>query len=160
MYWDALNHLSKSSQVCITRDSWPSLTYDDPSYDFHTQAWYLGAKQHQTTYFTEPYYDDGGADATMVSVVVANRIGDRFIGATGTDISLSRVTNLVGALHFASNGGDSNKSFAFLLPARAIWSAIPTRMPWWAKDAPDSPFPPWPVDASPALPPPAANLSP
>jgi len=119
VYWDAISHLSHASQACIDRNSWPNLTYDDPSYDFHVQDWYTGTKQAyrqgQSLYIAEPYYDQGGENVNMVSFVVPDVRAGKFVGATGSDVPLVKLTEMMSTVHFSTgSGGGPNGSFAFL----------------------------------------------
>jgi methyl-accepting chemotaxis protein len=125
VYWDAVSHLDHGSQVCVTRDSWPKLTFDDPSYDFHTQAWYLGTKQSHRLYVAEPYFDEGGTDLTLASLVVPNMRQGRFIGATGVDLPLHRISSLVNGLRFVTSHGSSAGSFALLFTGQGNLVSYP-----------------------------------
>src|SRR5262249_50314630 len=58
------------SMPWVDRKSWPYTTR--LLYDFHEakQEWYNGPKRTGKLYVTEPYYDEGGSDITMVSVTL------------------------------------------------------------------------------------------
>ena len=80
------------SMPWVDRKSWPKGTV--VSYDYHDpkQDWYNGPKRSGALHITEPYFDEGGSDITMVSVTrpVKDRNG-RFIGVAGADISLQDI---------------------------------------------------------------------
>ena len=80
------------SMPWVDRKSWPKGTV--VTYDYHDpkQEWYSGPKRTGALYITEPYFDDGGSDITMVSITrpVRDRTG-RFIGVAGADISLQDI---------------------------------------------------------------------
>lgn len=116
VYWDSFNHLDqKDAQVGISRDSWPNLMYDDPSYDFHQQAWYTGTKSALALYVAEPYYDLGATNRAMISLVVPNLRNGRFAGVTGVDLTLDRISDVLRDVHFASDSSDNRlASFALL----------------------------------------------
>jgi len=80
------------SMPWVDRKSWPKGTV--VTYDYHDpkQEWYSGPKRSGALYITEPYFDEGGSDITMVSITrpVRDRTG-RFIGVAGADISLKDI---------------------------------------------------------------------
>lgn len=80
------------SMPWVDRKSWPKGTV--VTYDYHDpkQEWYSGPKRTGALYITEPYFDEGGSDITMVSITrpVRDRTG-RFIGVAGADISLQDI---------------------------------------------------------------------
>jgi C4-dicarboxylate-specific signal transduction histidine kinase len=80
------------SMPWVDRKSWPKGTV--VTYDYHDpkQDWYSGPKRTGALYITEPYFDEGGSDITMVSITrpVRDRTG-RFIGVAGADISLQDI---------------------------------------------------------------------
>jgi signal transduction histidine kinase/DNA-binding response OmpR family regulator len=106
------------SMPWVDRRSWPSAAR--LHYDFHDakQEWYNGPKRTGRLYVTEPYYDEGGSDITMVSVTVP--VHDEqggLIGVAGADIALDRLGRMVNHLHLrhAPGGGGSAGDYAFLV---------------------------------------------
>ena len=92
---------------------WPRLpkaaTLD---YDFHDarQDWYAGAKSSGKLHITEPYFDDGGSNITMVSVTrPVNDANGRFFAVAGADISLDDIQkhlkSSVGEMYLVSAAG-------------------------------------------------------
>src|SRR5207244_3917030 len=101
------------------RRSWPREAI--LHYDFHQprQDWYRGAKQSGRLHVTEPYYDSGGSNITMVSVTqpVYDRRG-RFVGVAGTDLSLAGMRDLVRDIHLRGapgSGGGPTGDYAYLV---------------------------------------------
>lgn len=81
-------------------------------YDFHDagQDWYAGAKRSGKLHITEPYFDDGGSNITMVSVTrPVTDAGGRFFAVAGADISLEDIQkhlkSTVGEMYLVSRGG-------------------------------------------------------
>jgi len=62
-------------------------------YDFHEprQDWYAGARRDGKLHVTEPYFDDGGSNITMVSVTRPVDAAGRFLAVAGADISLEDI---------------------------------------------------------------------
>ena len=98
------------SMPWVDRKSWPKGTV--VTYDYHDpkQEWYGGPKRTGALYITEPYFDEGGSDITMVSITrpVRDRTG-RFIGVAGADISLqdidTRLQSSDGDMYLVSKDG-------------------------------------------------------
>src|SRR5262249_45396459 len=102
----------------VDRKSWPDTTR--LLYDFHEakQEWYNGPKRTGKLYVTEPYYDEGGSDITMVSVTlpVYDARGG-LIGVTGADIALDRLGPMVSLLHLRHEAGGQTAAsdYAYLV---------------------------------------------
>ncbi len=106
------------SMPWVDRRSWPSAAR--LHYDFHDakQEWYNGPKRTGRLYVTEPYYDEGGSDITMVSVTVP--VHDEqggLIGVAGADIALDRLGAMVKQLHLRHAPGSRAPAgdYAFLV---------------------------------------------
>ena len=84
----------------VDRKSWPRATIVE--YDYHDpkQEWYNGPKQTGKPYITEPYFDDGGSNITMVSVT--RPIRDEGDGSSASRAPTSRCRT--SASGFASPG--------------------------------------------------------
>lgn len=79
----------------------------------------MGPKQTHRLYTTEPYFDAGSTNQDEVSFVVPNMRAGHFIGATGIDVTLTRLGSLINGMRFDSGSGSGgNGSFAFLATAR------------------------------------------
>jgi methyl-accepting chemotaxis protein len=94
----------------VDRRSWPRATVVE--YDYHDpkHEWYNGPKRTGKTYITEPYFDDGGSNITMVSVTRPIRdAGGRFIGVAGADLSLQNISRRArvsrGEMYLVSRAG-------------------------------------------------------
>ena len=94
----------------VDRKGWPKATI--VGYDYHDpkQEWYNGPKRTGHPYVTEPYFDDGGSNITMVSVTRPIRdAGGRFIGVAGADLSLQDISRRVrpsrGEIYLVSRAG-------------------------------------------------------
>lgn len=66
--FDAMSWRDPRAMPWVDRRSWPRAAIID--YDFHEprQDWYAGARRDGKLHVTEPYFDDGGSNITMVSV--------------------------------------------------------------------------------------------
>jgi hypothetical protein len=108
--FDAMSWKDPHAMPWVDRRSWPSTAL--LGYDFHDpkQDWYAGAKLSGKLHITEPYFDDGGSNITMVSVTrPVNDRGGRFFAVAGADISLEdiqkRMKSSVGELYLVSAAG-------------------------------------------------------
>ncbi len=89
----------KDSMPWVDRKGWPQAT--NPRYDFHDpqQDWYNGPKRTGKLYITEPYFDKGGSDITMISVTVPIfDTGGGLIGVAGSDMSLEQIRSIVNSI--------------------------------------------------------------
>ena len=103
----------------MDRAHWPEMTqvqydYHDPKYE-----WYAGAKQTGRMYVTEPYFDEGGSNVTMVSVTVPVKTPDeKFIGVAGADMSLDLIREIVAGIEsefeFVDHSVGRDAEYAFL----------------------------------------------
>lgn len=84
--------------------------YEEPSYNYHNQAWYKQAvNTTQTTVWSEPFYDDA-TKVTMTTLAVPfYDQSKKFIGAGAIDIDLTFLQNII------SNIKVGEKGRAFLL---------------------------------------------
>ncbi|HWA87902.1 MAG TPA: response regulator [Opitutus sp.] len=97
--FDAKHWYDPQSMVWIDRTSWPVLRR--PDYDFHDakQDWYNGPKRTRRFYVTEPYFDEGGSNITMVSLTMPVVGSGEFIGVSGVDVPLPEIGQLVNSIH-------------------------------------------------------------
>jgi hypothetical protein len=90
-------------------------------YDYHDAKWewYNAPKQTRRFNVTEPYYDDGGSNITMVSLNAPILAGDgAYIGTSGADLSLDRIAAIVRAIRLrpVEGAADSPSSeYAYLV---------------------------------------------
>ncbi|HOB98837.1 MAG TPA: PAS domain S-box protein [Verrucomicrobiota bacterium] len=106
--------------VAMHRKGWPDLT--PVTYDYHDpkQEWYHGPKVSGTLHVTEPYFDEGAGNISMVSVTVpVFDAATNFLGVAGADLSLDRIREIVRAIRLrASTDTDkpgSSDACAFLV---------------------------------------------
>lgn len=90
----AYEHRYPPDPLCsptVTRDSYPKLSPSDADYDHHDahQEWYHKPKNTGKLSITEPYYDEGSVNASMVSITypMYDKQG-KFFGVAGLDITL------------------------------------------------------------------------
>ncbi|BDI33207.1 methyl-accepting chemotaxis protein [Capsulimonas corticalis] len=101
------------------------------NYDFNDpkQYWYVTPKKTGKIFVTEPFYDDGGTNLSLVSVCVP--ISDshgKFVGVAGVDQKLDKLREIVSGLHL--NGGDGAKpqgDYAFLVSRDGMVIAHPNQ---------------------------------
>jgi methyl-accepting chemotaxis protein len=94
--YDAAKSTDKYSMPWVDRKSYPKMA--KLSYDFHDadQEWYAGAKRTKQLTITEPYFDAGGSDISMVSVTMpVTKEDGKFIGVAGVDLSLTEIQKIV-----------------------------------------------------------------
>jgi len=109
----------EDSMPWVDRKSWPNTTR--VKYDYHEakQEWYNGAKSSRGFYVTEPYYDEGGSEITMVSLTVPIfDAASNFVGVAGADLALDRIRGMVRAARFSrpvESGRASTNEFAYLV---------------------------------------------
>jgi len=108
--FDRMNWRDPRSMPWVDRRSWPKAAI--LAYDFHEarQDWYGGAKRDGKLHITEPYFDDGGSNITMVSVTrPVNDTAGRFLAVAGADISLEGIQrhlkSSVGEVYLVSRSG-------------------------------------------------------
>ena len=114
------------SMPWIDRNSYPAATINKN--DFHTDQpstlWYWGPKRSGKRTISEPYFDGGGSDVTMLSVnaPVFGPEG-QFYGISGVDISLDDMQELIRKVDIAMAGETAGheSDFAYLVsPAGKI----------------------------------------
>jgi PAS domain S-box-containing protein len=103
----------------VDRKSWPNpvrLEYDyhDPKWD-----WYSGPKSSRSFYVSEPYFDEGGSEITMVTLSVPMfDATSNFFGVATVDLALDRLREMVrtSRLRGAEESGRSGANeFAYLV---------------------------------------------
>lgn len=90
-------------------------------YDYHKDCeWYEKPKNSGRMSYSEPYYDGGGSNITMVSVTMpVYDKANKFVGVAGTDVSLDSMQKMLSETHlFQSEGKGRGKSdYLFLVSA-------------------------------------------
>ncbi|MCW3058741.1 MAG: serine phosphatase, partial [Capsulimonas sp.] len=99
--FDALKYTDPRSITIVTRASWPN-PGPVATYDFHApdQDWYQGPKTTGAPYVTEPYFDDGGINESLVSATLP--IYDKhhqFFGVAGVDLNLGGIQQNIAGVH-------------------------------------------------------------
>ena len=118
--FDNADYRDQMSMPWIDRNSYPEPTINQN--DFHidqpSTVWYWGPKKSGKLQISEPYFDAGGSDVTMLSVN-APVLGPegQFYGISGVDISLDDMRELIKKVDIAMAGeGDERESdFAYLV---------------------------------------------
>jgi signal transduction histidine kinase/CheY-like chemotaxis protein len=126
--YDRMSSDDPMSCIAVHRKNWPFLT--PIIYDFHDadQEWYKGPIASRRLYVTEPYYDDGAADITMVSITAPIiGIDGELIGVAGADMSLDTIRKIVDAVHFRTVLKESKDSdeYTYLVSRRGKVIAHP-----------------------------------
>jgi signal transduction histidine kinase/DNA-binding response OmpR family regulator len=118
--FDNADYRDQMSMPWIDRNSYPEATINKNDYhiDQPSTIWYWGPKKSGKLTISEPYFDGGGSDVTMLSVN-APVLGPegQFYGISGVDISLDDMRELIKKVDIAMAGeGDERESdFAYLV---------------------------------------------
>jgi sigma-B regulation protein RsbU (phosphoserine phosphatase) len=95
------------------------------SYDYATQDWFQIPRELGQTEWSEPYFDEGGGNALMATCSVPFYESDdgqkRFSGIVTSDISLTRLTDIVSSITVLKTG------YGFLLSRNGTFLAHPNR---------------------------------
>jgi sigma-B regulation protein RsbU (phosphoserine phosphatase) len=78
-------------------------------YDYLTKEWYTTPKHAQEAKWSEPYFDEGGANILMATYGTPIIYKDKFAGIVTIDISLEYLQQIISAVHILKSG------YAFLL---------------------------------------------
>ncbi|WP_052813352.1 SpoIIE family protein phosphatase [Desulfonatronum thioautotrophicum] len=80
----------------------------DPAYNYFGQDWYNEPRMHGRSVWSEPYFDEGGGNAMMVThSVPIYRSSDAemvFLGVSTADVSLEHLTRRIAALTIYESG--------------------------------------------------------
>lgn len=152
IYYEKGNYKKPNNSVYVTRKSYPNHIQVD--YDYHdaSQAWYAVPKQTGKPFVTEPFFDDGGGNFTMCSVVVpVFTKNHEFVGVAGTDLSLEKFGQTASAINVelpaASEGYKKRQKQIVLSPQnQLIYYPDAQKLPRkgftgaFAKDVPEGKF--------------------
>jgi signal transduction histidine kinase len=123
------------SFLAFHRRFWPNLTALEYDYRAPGQEWYQGPKNSKSLFFTEPYFDEGAGNASMVSLTVPVLGKDKeFLGVAGADLSLEQVRRIVNGIHIrlhmdgASEKNDEQIAYLVSRSGRIIAHPEPTLM--------------------------------
>ena len=109
--------------LAFHRKYWPSPTPLEYDYRAPGQEWYQGPKTSKALFFTEPYFDEGAGNTSMVSLT-APVVGkdNEFLGVAGADISLEQVQRMVNRIRIrfqSLNSGEKNEEQLAYLVSRS-----------------------------------------
>jgi methyl-accepting chemotaxis protein len=113
--YDKMNWKAKGANPLMTRNTAPGLV--PVTYDYHNadQEWYHGAINAGGPYVCEPYYDDGGANASMVSYTRPIYDADHnVVAVTGVDLGFDVLNNIMSDVHILDHS-NSSLEYAFLV---------------------------------------------
>ncbi len=113
--YENMDYRDPDSDLVVDRLSWPK-TYC-ATYDYHEdrQEWYHMPKVTHQPHLTEPYYDLGSVNQSMVSYTLpVLGASNEFLGVVGVDILLDSITNIVSKLDVIP-GDDDHAEFAFVV---------------------------------------------
>ncbi|MDE3067398.1 MAG: hypothetical protein KGJ60_07575 [Verrucomicrobiota bacterium] len=113
--YDDKNWKDPSACLAVHRTHWPALT--PVEYDYHDpkQEWYNGPKVTRAFHVTEPYFDEGAGNISMVSLTVpVFDQASNFIGVAGADLALDRIREMVRSVSLAESGRGGTNVFAYL----------------------------------------------
>lgn len=79
------------------------------NYDYLTKEWYSAPRNAQEAKWSEPYFDEGGANILMATYGTPITYKDKFAGIVTIDISLEYLQQIISAVHILKSG------YAFLL---------------------------------------------
>lgn len=89
-------------------DSIAFLSLATNEYDYLNKAWYKDAKSHQRAIWTEPYYDEGGGGAYMVThsipLIKEHKNSSEFVGILTIDVTLDVLNVLLKPIKTYKNG--------------------------------------------------------
>jgi signal transduction histidine kinase/DNA-binding response OmpR family regulator len=116
--WIAFEHKpvkDPDAMPWVDRRSWPGPVRIQ--FDYHEAGfeWYQGARRTGRLYVTEPFYDDGGSNTTLVSVTLPVYGPDgAFIAVAGADLALDELRRLIGELQLGRGTGRAGE-YAYLV---------------------------------------------
>lgn len=117
--FDARRWNEPDAMPWVDRNSYPQAGH--VQYDYHgpEQDWYNGPKQSRRFHVTEPFYDDGGSNITMVSLTTPMVAADgSYLGTAGADVALDHLLGIVRNLHLRTSGnseGHASSEYAYLV---------------------------------------------
>ncbi len=100
MAFEHKNWREKDAMPWVDRKSWPNQV--QLGYDFHDPKWewYTGPRNSGAFYVTDPYFDEGGSEITMVTLSVPMyEAAKNFIGVATVDLALDSIRGLMRSVH-------------------------------------------------------------
>jgi PAS domain S-box-containing protein len=119
MAFEHKNWQAPDAMPWVDRKSWPNKV--TLGYDYHDPKWewYVGPKTSKSFYVTDPYFDEGGSEITMVTLSVPMfDAGSNFLGVATTDLALDRLRAVVRAARLtraAESGRNGTNELAYLV---------------------------------------------
>ena len=114
--YEHLDWRDRGGCLALHRKNWPALTPVD--YDYHDpqQEWYHGPKTSRAFYVTEPYFDEGAGNISMVSLTFpVFDPATNFIGVAGADLALDRIREIIRESRPIQSRPGSTSAFAYLV---------------------------------------------
>lgn len=135
MRWD-----DPAAMPWVDRKSYPHSA--QVQYDYHDPKWewYNAPKQTRRFNVTEPFYDDGGSNITMVSLN-APVVGEdgQYIGTAGADVALDHMMSILSAIRLRTGEGKAqagSSEYTYLVSRGGKIIAHPDRSLMLSKDSP------------------------
>jgi len=120
--FEGIDYREEKSMPWVDRNSYPERVINQNPYDEDQEStvWYWGPKKTRQVCYTEPYFDAGGSDVTMLSVNAPILGPDGvFHGISGIDITLDAVSEMMGEVNLDLAGErEGEGDFAYLLSAQ------------------------------------------
>ncbi|HTQ51245.1 MAG TPA: response regulator [Candidatus Acidoferrales bacterium] len=119
MAFEDKNWRETNAMPWVDRKSWPNQVRLD--YDYHDPKWewYSGPKNTRAFYVSEPYFDEGGSEITMVTLSMPMfDATSNFFGVATVDLSLDRLLAMVRAARLRGaeeSGRSGTNEFAYLV---------------------------------------------
>jgi sigma-B regulation protein RsbU (phosphoserine phosphatase) len=108
-----------SPYVYRSSDGLEAKNLDSPLYNYPRMEWYLAPTTLKRTVWSEPYFDEGGADAVMTTVSVPFFRAGQVLGVVTADLVLESLQREVAGLTVGREG------WAFLLSRKGTFLAAP-----------------------------------
>ena len=111
----------RAPYVCRSQELGGSLLQLDlaeSNYQYEVRDWYTLPRDLGRATWTEPYFDEGGGNALMVTYSIPCYVGGRsneFLGVVTCDVSLSWLTDMMVSLNVGKHG------YAFLISANGTY---------------------------------------
>ncbi len=122
----------------VDRTSFPN--HNQVQYDYHDPKWdwYHVPKRTRKLNVTEPYYDAGGSEITMLSINVPILAEDgEFLGTAGADVALDRMTDILKDLRLRLGKGattTTQSEFTYLVSREGKIISHPNQSLMLSKD--------------------------
>ena len=119
MAFEHKNWQETNAMPWVDRKSWPHQVRLD--YDYHDPKWewYSGPKKSGSFHVTEPYFDEGGSEITMVTLAVPMFVdASNFVGVATADLALERIRSMVRVARIRGgieSGRGGTNEYAFLV---------------------------------------------